>query len=70
MYKVFTNTTFHGHWPVGSAAVVVAFDAETAAKELQAILASEGLYQDIKPEDMVEIPFDTAGCYILVDGNY
>lgn len=70
MYKVFTNTEFHGHWPVGSAAVVVAYSAEIAAQELQVELAKQGLYQEIKPEDMVEIPFDTAGCYILVDGNY
>ena len=70
LYKVFTNNTFHGHWPVGSAAVVVAESAEAAAFQLEVTLALNGLYQSFKSEEMVEVDLDIAKCYILWDGNY
>lgn len=68
--KVFTNNNFDGYWPVGSAAVVVANGKEEAAEILQNHLNIIGLYQDIPPDDMVELDTAQNGCVILFDGNY
>jgi hypothetical protein len=68
--KVWTNNTFVGHWPVGTSAVVVAPDAETAARLLGAALAEEGLEQTINPATMIELPLDTVFVRVLQTGDY
>jgi hypothetical protein len=68
--KVFTNTEFSGHWPVGTAAVVVAADADAAAFLLEKQLAKQGLSQKIKATEMVEIDLTTQGVTVLRDGDY
>lgn len=68
--KVFVNTEFKGHWPAGSAAVVVADSRHEAAVILRDSLGLVGLDQDIQYTDMLELDIDSKAAYILCDGNY
>jgi ApbE superfamily uncharacterized protein (UPF0280 family) len=70
--KVWTNTTFDGHWPVGTAAVVVAETSSEAAALLTNLLNSTGLEQEehIKASDMKEVPIRSGFIRILNDGDY
>jgi hypothetical protein len=68
--KVFKITGFDGHWPVGTAAVVVAKDTYQAAKILQASLEESGLKRDISEESLIEIDTGLMSVHILCDGNY
>lgn len=70
--KVFTCTNFHGHYPIGTAAVIVADDKAAALTALLQILSEVGLPQT--PEDidclvLQEVPM-SPGVMILCDGNY
>jgi hypothetical protein len=66
--RVFTSNDFTGHWPVGTAAVVVAEDKEAAKKLLTAKLKAEGLKFD---GTLREINIhSTAEAIILNNGNY
>lgn len=67
--KVFTNRQFAGLWPVGSAAVVVADNAEQAADYLMQKLSEIWLTQEIKPADMIELEMKH-GVIILCNGDY
>lgn len=70
--KVWTNNCFTGHYPVGTAAVVVAEDATDAAELLNQSLRDMGLPGDAEAGEMVEITIaeDTTSVTILCDGNY
>lgn len=68
--KVYTNTTFEGHYPVGSAAVVVARNKSEAADWLNTDLVERGLNGNVKPEDMHELPTDRKCSVVLCDGDY
>lgn len=68
--KVFTCATFRGHHPVGTAAVVVADNAEDASMLLMGWLATIGLQQIIKPDQMTEMDATKLGVRILCDGDY
>lgn len=71
MIKIFTNTTFTGHWGVGTSAVVIAHSAHEAANLLNERLSGMGLPGDAKVEDMDEIlDLKSPGVFILQDGNY
>lgn len=65
-----TITDFKGHWPVGCAAIVTADDTETACRWLERELASRGLPQQIKPEQLVPVVTSTRWVRVLNDGNY
>jgi hypothetical protein len=69
MKKVFTCNDFTGHWPVGSAAIIVA-EAESEARDiLDAALKLRGL--KLKETDtLTELPLESDGCVILCDGDY
>ena len=67
--NVYTCTTFTGHYPVGTAAVIAAPSQEVAAEMLNSELQLRGLPGDAKPEDMILYPVDD-NCRILTDGNY
>lgn len=67
--KVFVCSDFQGHWPVGTAAVVVAADIEEASLRLQAKLEEIGLTQDAS-FTLEEISTKVAEVYILRDGEY
>lgn len=68
--NVYTSKGFEGHYPVGTAAVVVAKNAEIAAAILQDALRREGLDQSINSEDMKELETENSLVVILNDGNY
>jgi hypothetical protein len=69
--KIYTNTTFDGIWPVGTAAIIRAENQEEAAKLLNNVLEERQLVQDspVAAEDMVEFTGDKT-CVILLDGDY
>jgi hypothetical protein len=66
--KVFVNTNFTGHWPVGTSAVVLAETKEIAVDILNQKLIKIGLNGDAVIEETYEL-IET-GVYILNDGNY
>ncbi len=69
--KVFSNTDFAGHWPMGTSAVVVAETREDAAKILDSALRIAQLFQPpINPESMVEIDQSKPQAIILQNGDY
>jgi hypothetical protein len=68
--KVWTCTGFDGHYPVGTAAVVVAETAEQAADELNRELRRRGLAGDVTSDGMRELETETPGALVLADGNY
>lgn len=66
--KIYTCTSFVGHYPVGTAAVVRANSKEEAAHLLEIALTAHSLPQKVAPEQMEELP--KLGVVILADGNY
>ena len=69
--KTYTCQGFKGHWPIGTAAVVLANDAETAAQTLNKELVANSLPGDVKPDEMVELIDDgNPKAKLLNDGNY
>ncbi len=67
--SVYTCNDFKGHWPVGTAAVIVA-ESETAAREaLESELESVGLEQT-QPFTLVELHIGLPSVRILRDGEY
>lgn len=69
--KVFTNTEFAGHWPVGTSAVVVAETREDAAKMLDSLLKVVNLTQpSLNPKTMVEVDISKPTAIILQNGDY
>lgn len=67
--KVFTCTGFEGHYPVGTAAVVVADNEAEARDQLVMCLALNGLPQD-RPLEIKELSLAIRTAVILNDGNY
>ena len=68
--KVWTITGFEGHWPVGTAAVVVAETADQAAETLNAELRHRGLSPSAKAEGFDELQTHQRGAVVLCDGDY
>lgn len=68
--KVFTCHNFKGHHPVGTAAVVVAGNAEDAATILTGHLYAIGLPQIIDPKQMDEVAMTGLYVRVLCDGDY
>ena len=67
--KTYTNTSFTGHWPVGTAAVVRAINAEEAAEILNAELRRTGLPGDASAGEMIPL-LRKQNVIVLNDGNY
>lgn len=67
---VWFNTSFQGHWPVGTSAVVVAPTKQEAAALLEAELARIGLAQKVDWQTMQELCVTTPGALILQNGDY
>lgn len=65
--RVFTCNDFTGHYPVGSAAVVIAKDEHHAEEILRLSLGERGLSGDFT---LKELNVTEAGAVILADGNY
>lgn len=70
MKKVYSNTQFAGHYPVGTAAIVVAESPEQAAQFLEDELKKHGLHEKVKVEDMKLVPLKVGFVDVLCDGNY
>ena len=68
--KVWTNTHFEGYYPVGTAAVVVAYTAEQAAELLNDACGKEGLGRPATAQQFTELPCVKPVARILCDGNY
>lgn len=69
--QVFTNTTFKGMYPTGTAAVVVADTNVDAAALLNLELKELGLEgSKVRPEDMVMVQTYQPKAIILCDGDY
>lgn len=72
-FRLFTCNNFRGHYPVGTAAVIVHRSMLMAKKLLLANLKSQGLEQDEDDEARIvlkELPINGPGVYILRDGEY
>ena len=69
---IWHNTTFKGHYPVGTAALVSVRTAEDAAKLLNTQLEYQGLKQDkpVEAKDMHRFINHEGHVLILNDGNY
>jgi hypothetical protein len=68
--KVFTCTGFEGHYPVGTAAVVVEETAVEAAYELNTFLMQSGLPGGVTAEHMREVPMERGFTHVLCNGDY
>ena len=68
--KVWTNTDFEGHWPVGVAAVVVADTAMQAAELLNNELQKRGLSRSATAEQFASLPTSRPMAVVLRDGDY
>lgn len=69
--KIFICNDFVGHYPVGTAAVVVAKNARRAKEKLLGHLVFIGLPQKEGREiSLTEVDPSKSGVYILHDGNY
>ena len=68
--KIYTNTSFKGHYPVGTAAVVVAKDKKEAARLLSIELSKIGLVQGVASEDMEKVTTTKPAVMVLNDGDY
>lgn len=68
--KVWTNNAFKGHYPVGTAAVVVANTAVEATELLNDALQLRGLGRPAIPDQFVQLPTAKAFVLVLCDGNY
>ena len=68
--KAWTNNKFAGHWPVGTAAVVIAETDFEAASYLQDALKEHGLPQKVDPKEMTALILERGASRILCDGDY
>jgi len=68
--NVYFNNCFTGHYPVGTAAVVVAENPEEAAEALNRSLVDMGLEETAVPGEMVLLSTTFESVTILNDGNY
>lgn len=68
--NVYTNKTFEGHHPVGTAAVVVAVNQSQAASLLEQELIKHGLFVIIKPEEMILVDRTNCNVQVLSNGDY
>jgi hypothetical protein len=68
--KAWTCTDFQGHWPVPTAAVIVAETARRAAQLLNRELVRNNLPRGVTSKSMKEIDLSKENAVILSDGQY
>jgi hypothetical protein len=68
--KVWTNTEFQGHWPVGVSAVVVAETPGDAALLLNDELAKVGLPRSARADQFVPVNTSAPGAVVLQSGDH
>jgi hypothetical protein len=78
LMKVFFTTSFIGHYPVGTAAVVIAENQEQAYQQMCELLKEEELWDaqtyhfqlQFNKEDMIELDITHPMAVMLNNGNY
>ena len=70
LFGVYACNQFTGHYPVGTAAVVVAESQEHAAQLLNEQLKRQGLPGDANAKMMALVGQKAPQAVILCDGNY
>lgn len=70
--KVWTTTTFGGHYPVGTAAIIVAPSEEAARILMDKAIIDAGLskFQGKVPYSLEEIDTTIESAVILLNGDY
>lgn len=68
--KVWTCNTFAGHWPVGTAAVIVAPTELEALHLLDEAIQAQGLKPLREHDKLVELSTDSQRVSILCNGDY
>lgn len=71
--KIYTTTDARGHYPIGTAIVIVANDKGHAMRLLIAKCKEDGIPQhedDLQNIELTIIDPDVAGATILLNGNY
>lgn len=68
--KVYINTSFKGHHPVGTSALIIAGNSSEAANLLETALSNNFLTQEVLDEEMKEISLNEARAIIMQDGDY
>lgn len=71
--RLYHNTSFPGHYPVGTAAVIVARDRAQAKRLLMEEAKKYGLKladDDVDVKDFILMDTGVPACIILHDGNY
>lgn len=68
--KVWISSDFEGHYPVGTAAVIVAKNEKEAKRLLIEAAAPGGLVLNAEDFDVEEVDLTKPGATILCDGNY
>lgn len=68
--NLYYNKNFHGHCPVGTAAIVTAENEIQAAEMLEEELEKVGLKQKVNPSDMVYVSTTFHNVVILNNGDY
>lgn len=68
--KLWTCTTFSGHWPVGTAAIVIANNVDYACIALEDDLRKQWLSQTITPDMLEQVKFDAPKVIVLNNGDY
>jgi len=68
--SVFDTNDFRGHWPVGTAAVIVARNLDEAYVLVSKQLCEMGLATTNEDFSVKELPTDRAHVVVLQDGDY
>jgi hypothetical protein len=69
--KLYACTNHDGHWPVGVASVVYAYDEVHARRLLDEALGQHGLKPHAKvPYDFTVVALDKPFALVLCDGDY
>lgn len=68
--RVFYTNDYRGHWPVGTAALIVARNLDEAYVLMNNQLCAMGLGKDNSDFTIKELPTDSTHVVVLQDGNY
>lgn len=69
--RVYTCTDFTGHYPVGTAAVVIAPNRKRAVELLEKELKNIGLEQKVNPLSLIVLSIRAGKtCIVLRNGDY
>jgi hypothetical protein len=67
--KIYFNTGFEGHYPIGTSSIVIATSKKKAKKYLDVLLAKESL-KECEEDDFEVFDFKDGNALILDNGDY